>query len=259
MKILNIGDVHGRNDWKRAIFGSVQEYDTWRSAVDSGLDAATIPYDKVIFVGDYVDSFDLTNVEILHNLNEIIHLKMTLGDKVVLLWGNHDIQYFVNDQSCSGFRSNMKMDLYDIFTKNESLFKLAHQEVVDDRNYLWTHGGVTSGWLSFFENKFLNNTEHRLYDIIEPYKTLKLADQLNLAWEMRFYGLFYVDYTSGGYHPWAGPLWNRVTSLNNYPLHKFTQVVGHTQQPEIRKTKVKRGSIHYFIDVPGDIGLVLAI
>ena len=71
MKVLCIGDVHGRNYWKN-----------W---VEEHKDA-----DLVIFLGDYVDSFDISNVEILHNLKEIIKFERD-NDNVVLLLGSFAI------------------------------------------------------------------------------------------------------------------------------------------------------------------------
>ena len=72
MKTLTVGDLHGKDVWK--------EIDTIR-------------YDKIIFVGDYVDCFTTSNVEIKHNLEQIIRYKKDNMDKVVLLLGNHDVQY----------------------------------------------------------------------------------------------------------------------------------------------------------------------
>ena len=50
-------------------------------------------YDKVVFLGDYVDSFTISNIASYENLKDIIRLKKRDPNKVVLLLGNHDIQY----------------------------------------------------------------------------------------------------------------------------------------------------------------------
>jgi hypothetical protein len=62
---------------------------------------------------------NLSNVDILHNLKEILWFKKSLPDKVVLLLGNHDIQYFIPNEVCSGYRGEMRPDLYDLFTQNK--------------------------------------------------------------------------------------------------------------------------------------------
>ena len=121
MKTISLGDIHGRDVWKSILFGSCYEYNTWRIAVEAGApidwdgNMPFLGYDKIIFVGDYVDSFDIPSSVILHNLREIIDLKQKLGDRMVLLLGNHDIQYFVKDQRCSGHRPELQYDLEQLF------------------------------------------------------------------------------------------------------------------------------------------------
>jgi metallophosphoesterase superfamily enzyme len=72
MKLLAIGDIHGRDVWKDINF---------------------LAFDKVVFVGDYVDSYIRSDWQVYQNLKEIIDLKKQNFDKVVLLLGNHDIHY----------------------------------------------------------------------------------------------------------------------------------------------------------------------
>jgi len=73
MKTVFIGDIHGRSIWKQIV---EQEKP-----------------DRVIFVGDYFDSFDIPGIDQIHNFKEIIHFKKTSGIEVVLLVGNHDYHY----------------------------------------------------------------------------------------------------------------------------------------------------------------------
>ena len=72
MRYITIGDIHGRDDWQAINIRN---------------------YDKIIFIGDYVDSFEKSDFAILENLKKIISLKKRHPDKVVLLLGNHDVQY----------------------------------------------------------------------------------------------------------------------------------------------------------------------
>ena len=243
MNILTIGDIHGRNNWKDILFSSVQDYEIWRTAIDNGGDPIEpfwnyLPFkscDKIIFIGDYVDSFNVKNVAIKHNLCEIIHLKQKLGDRVVLLLGNHDIQYILNDQICSGYRSEARPDLFHIFTENIDLFKMAHEEVDSEGNhYLWTHAGVTYGWFDLIKT-VLTSPMFRFKKIVDEFdiENKSVADIINLAWEFRVPALFFVDVVSGGYEDWAGPVWVRPYVLRNYVLEGYNQIVGHTPQPEI--------------------------
>ena len=73
MKIITIGDLHGSPVWKNI---------------------RTENWDRMVFIGDYVDSSDYDAKEIKQNLLDIIELKKMYPEKVILLWGNHDLAYF---------------------------------------------------------------------------------------------------------------------------------------------------------------------
>ena len=173
MKILSIGDIHGRDTWMFLTHGSPYEYNIWKTAVEEGApidwdeNLPFLQYDKIIFVGDYVDSFNVSNVRILHNLKEIIYFVKALGDKAEALLGNHDISYIVPNQACSGYRPEMKPDLFKIFDENRDLFKMAHQEKDQEgKIWLWTHAGVTNEWHKEFTKEALGPVHSRFRSII---------------------------------------------------------------------------------------------
>ncbi len=152
-KILTIGDIHGRDYWKFITHGSSYEFEQWVTMVNAGAnpmddlfkeDYSYFSADKIVFVGDYVDSFTISNVEIKKNLEDIIFFKKTLPNKVVLLWGNHDVQYFIPNQICSGYRPEARWDLQILFESNKDLFQMAYHE----GDYLWTHAGLLKPVLS---------------------------------------------------------------------------------------------------------------
>ena len=64
MKIRVIGDLHGRDWWKRKV-----------KTGDSDLN---------IFLGDYVDSYIVSDEGIINNLLDIIEFKKAYEDKVIL-------------------------------------------------------------------------------------------------------------------------------------------------------------------------------
>ncbi len=239
-RILSIGDIHGRTEWKLLTHTSYIDYDSWRIAVDAGAPADDLEfwndmpyskYDKIIFVGDYVDSFDVENIVMKQNLLEIIHFKEVMGDKVVLLLGNHDVQYIVPNHWCSGFRPEMKLDFGEIFKNNLEKFKLAHLEKGSDGSkWLWTHAGVTSGWwkefLSFYHMKTSQISKLLSYE--SDIKGKEVDEILNQAWKYEDPSIFDVDAESGGIRMWAGPIWVRPKKLNAYPLDGYNQIVGHT-------------------------------
>ncbi len=90
--------------------------------------------DEIIFLGDYIGSYNLSNYKILGNLREIIAFKKDYPQKVVLLWGNHDVLFL------TGYSEDTYVQkMYDLFAQYKDLFQIAYQT----RNYLFTHAGLT--------------------------------------------------------------------------------------------------------------------
>src|ERR1700679_874225 len=128
MKHLIIGDLHGKDCWK---------------------DIQVDNYDKVIFLGDYVDHWTLSDRLIYQNLQNVIELKRQNFEKVELLLGNHDVQYLhYPHYLCSGFRPNMQRSLSLLFGENRDLFKVAYQQ----GNHIISHAGITNKWYKDFKD-----------------------------------------------------------------------------------------------------------
>lgn len=238
-KILTIGDIHGRSIWKEIVFGSENEFNNWK-ALDVRLNTYEfLSYDKIIFVGDYVDSYDKTNEEILENIKDIVLFAKTYPELVVLLLGNHDVQYIKSNECCSGYRPEMRSDLNMIFSDNKDIFKIAYLDELDTgviiTKTLWTHAGVTHKWFDSFM-KDINSTKYRFNEYFMGSEKWKIDKVLNLAWELKVDSLFDVDSDSGGYSLWAGPLWVRPRLLNDFYIKGYDQVVGHTPQSAVYQT-----------------------
>jgi len=244
--ILTIGDIHGRSNWKEIIFGGNTEFFFWKNAVEEDYLDFENPYrfqvdwDKIVFVGDYVDSFDIGNEQILDNLRDIVLFAKTYPDLVVLLLGNHDIQYIVSNECCSGYRAEMRPDLNDLFTENKDLFKIAFLDEFEHEykgrpitvRTLWTHAGVTRGWFTELMRD-INSPRYRLNEFFIGSENWKIDKILNLAWDLRVDNLYNVDAHSGGSDLWAGPLWVRPHILNEFYLEGYDHVVGHTPQSAV--------------------------
>jgi predicted MPP superfamily phosphohydrolase len=227
MKILSIGDVHGFDTWKK--FGDIQHLiDVPKSRI--------YDFDYYVFVGDYVDSFTKTNEEIKNNLKDIIKFKKNHPDRVILLWGNHDIQYLTSyrEHGCSGYRPEAYFDLHEIFRKNRKLFQLAFQ--ID--NYIWTHAGIHRGW---YEYEF-------------PYKSKNIADDLNAAFEENNKSIYNVGFLRGGRNTVGGPLWADKQEVSHKPIRGYHQIVGHTRIKEMKVVKKDKDTSVTFIDYIEDGG-----
>ena len=101
MKTIIIGDIHGRDTWKQIV---EQEQDAHR----------------IVFLGDYFDSFDIKGVEQLHNFNEIIKFKQDTNQDVRLLFGNHDYHYMPGFSGIgySGYQPAMAYQFREAISQN---------------------------------------------------------------------------------------------------------------------------------------------
>jgi predicted phosphodiesterase len=202
-KILIIPDVHGRS--------------FWRSAVASG------DYDKIIFLGDYVDPYPderIGELTALHGLMDIIDFYDRHPDQVVLLLGNHDLHYlsphFHDLSPCERYDEGQSDILHFLFTKGDR-FNLAHEETVGSQKYLFTHAGVNQPWLKR-NLKVIRQPDaihlNRLLLFDEGIETLRQVGLLR--WGM---------YLTGSV------VWGDSEELAvSDPLPDVYQIVGHTRQ-----------------------------
>ncbi len=195
MKLITIGDLHGSLVWKQINPGN---------------------WDRMVFMGDYVDSGKYSPDEILSNLYEIIELKKSYPEKVVLLWGNHDLAYFYGGHErhyCSGFKETMLQVLFLLFNKHRNLFQASFQV----KNYLWTHAGISQKW---FDNYILSE---------QLPADENLAATLNRLFDLSYEPLFHVSVIRGGLFEDGGIFWAHGTELFEDPLIGYHQIVGHTK------------------------------
>lgn len=211
-KILTIGDIHGRDIWKKLTLDT---------------------FDKIIFTGDYVDSFDISDEEMINNLLDIIEFKKSDKENIILLIGNHELNYFpkygYKQYGASGFRVQISSTLKDIFSKNIDLFQYAHQISENDVDYLWTHGGVTNRWYKDVFTPVLDNKNFVTTD------SLNIADQLNMVFSDKDECMTQVGWERGGYHKHGSPLWvDKAEFLSRgIPLRDCYQIVGHNPVKDI--------------------------
>lgn len=237
-RFLTIGDLHGNNAWK--------EFEDIKLLIN---DFTSYPlYDHYIFLGDYVDDFHRTNDEIYNNLKDIINFKKKYPNNVILLLGNHDIQYYLvnplinknNKYLCSGYRIELHFDLFELFNNNKDLFQISFQY----KNYIWTHAGIHKGWYSIFEKDFNKLKEHYNID-----NDINLSDKLNIAFDYRLDCLFYVDKNRGGKKNEGGPFWLDKELLYKKPLLNYNQIVGHNLVNNIKTYKKNDKTSLTFVDV----------
>jgi hypothetical protein len=197
MKIITVGDLHGSFVWKRI------QPDSW---------------DLIIFMGDYVDSFDYSDDHILKNLLEVIAFRENYDGKVVLLLGNHDLVYYFGGARihlCSGFRQKMLRQLQSVFNTKKHLFQAAFQI----GNYLWSHAGVVKRW----------HKNHIISQILPEDENL--AFTLNRLFSDYYLPLFHVSSYRGGNNKDGGIFWADISETTVDPLPGYHQIIGHTRVP----------------------------
>jgi predicted phosphodiesterase len=219
MKTLVLGDTHGRDYWKDIV-------------------ASENP-DRVIFIGDYFDSFDNTAVEQMHNFKEIIDWKQSGQSEVIILIGNHDYHYMRGvSQYYSGYQSGARPAIEQLLEDNKQHLQMAYGM----NGFIFTHAGVSSDWLKIHG-----------YD-----NESNLIDWINDMWKYKPNVFGFAGRDPYGDSKISSPIWIRPYSLqaaNRDTLRdQFIQVVGHTTQGKIDTEGKSTGGRYYYIDTLGTSG-----
>jgi len=211
-----IGDLHGKDCWKEANLSA---------------------YDKIVFIGDYVDHWNLPDRVISRNLLEVIDLKTKHPETVELLLGNHDVQYLHYPHFlCSGFRPQMQRLLTELFNVNRSLFKIAYQR----GKHLFSHAGVTNAWYDeFLKLPILQQVREETDTPADLFNKIEQTSQRGL--------LHRAGKIRGGYGS-GGITWADKRELMADALDGYDQVVGHTVVLQMESCKFPGKSVT-FIDV----------
>ena len=131
---LIIPDVHGREFWKEAL-------DRFPKETYSNID--------IVFLGDYLDPYDFENISkeiAIINFEEIIKIAKE-DNRIHLLLGNHDWHYINYIDSCRIDHINYHT-IKRLFNDNIKLFNIAYENKIDNITYLYTHAGITNGWIN---------------------------------------------------------------------------------------------------------------
>lgn len=203
-KTLIIPDVHGRTFWK--------------SALDTGR------YEKVIFLGDYVDPYSfegIDNLSAISNFKDILSLKMIYRDQVILLLGNHDLSYLSDHYRdlAAGDRHDYKFEdeLQQLFRGWRGFFKLAHEEYIGGKRYLFSHAGVTMPWLKQNSKIIGEPDAEHLNQLLDTKEGIDTLAQVGRA-------------RGGGYIS-GSIVWADMEELaKSNPLPNTYQIVGHSLQ-----------------------------
>lgn len=208
-KTVVIPDVHGRQLWKEVVNKESPN--------------------RVIFLGDYFDSFDIETEDQVRNFLDIIQFKKESGIETEMIIGNHDHHYMVGDSGIAGFQPVG----YYLIQPELRLYKTELKAAYRMGNIIFSHAGISP--------KFLNDVFGK-----EGWTTENMVDLLN---DMMFYKP--MAFMHCGMNPYGDSqnescIWIRPRSLmmaaRPFQKEGIVQIVGHTGLDGV-KTKANK---HYW-------------
>lgn len=181
MSVICVGDLHGKIEIAEELLQDEEQ--------------------EIIFIGDFLDSFDRTTTDQLNLLYTVLEAVRT-RDNVSALMGNHELSYLEPHYKCSGFSWTVDAQLtVDVKqTMRRHLNKWVERE-----GFLLTHAGVTRSWIPG------NQQDTPL---------VYLENASNEA-------LYQIGYSRGGTYNVGGPLWCDYHD-DFVPIRGIKQVFGHT-------------------------------
>ena len=134
MKVLILGDIHGRLCWYNIIEKESP--------------------DKIVFLGDYVSTHeDISEDQQCSNLEDILNYKEANSDKVILLRGNHDLDSLgYSWAECSGHSRDVEKYMVSI----KDRFLADTQWVHVEENIIFSHAGISKTWFNNFDFEDIN-------------------------------------------------------------------------------------------------------
>ena len=197
MKIVALGDTHGRSKWKEIV---VEQKDA----------------DMIVFIGDYFDAKDggySANRQI-ENFKEIVQFKRDNPSKVVLLIGNHDFHYLNGvDETYSSYQFGYAKEINSVLQPavDEGLLQMCYQY----SSYFFSHAGLTKTWS--------NNNGIDMNNLEDSVNELFRNDIVKFKFTMG------DNYSYGGNDITQTPIWVRPQSLVKDMVDDIICIVGHTQ------------------------------
>lgn len=206
--MLVIPDIHGRSFWQEAV-------SQW-------------PREEVVFLGDYLDPYPregLGSQDALSQLKAVIRLKQERPEDVVLLLGNHDLEYLnLGIYTTSRHDFLWEEAFQALLIEHRALFRIAHTARVAGRDFIFTHAGLHPDWIAAHANLLgedmsytgIANRCNELFAEAQPGFIDALTD---------------VSRRRGGDCEAGSPLWADVSEYTGQELPADVyQVFGHTQQ-----------------------------
>lgn len=160
---------------------------------------------QIIFVGDYLDSFDRSIADQIDLLDMILDAVKTRSE-VTALMGNHELSYLVDSMRASGWKSSTQAHVLSRKVDMQNYLEY----MTEAHGYLITHAGVSASWLDNWDK----STSIEDFVFSQPNRKL---------WE--------IGYSRGGTAKCGGPLWCDYYE-EFQPIEGVKQIFGHTARRE---------------------------
>lgn len=216
MKILCVGDIHAK---------------PW---VVHAVELLKDDYDRIIFLGDYVDDWGATPDLSREALEAVFYFYHQNRFKVVVLRGNHDFSeyygYTKREFMCSGFNIGTHNLCQQIYRDNwHRLYTayIVHGNSEEFGNDWWiSHAGITNGW-------------YRQWGEYWDSLTFDQKTRSSLLDTEEF--LAQVGFARGGGSLNPSPIWADERELKANPKPFVNQIVGHTPVKTVTCHEFKNG------------------
>lgn len=199
-RIVIVPDVHGR------LF--------WRKVLDNR-------DDRIVFLGDYSDPYSregFTHDDALHELSDIIRFKKENMERVTLLLGNHCMSYIEERFRCCRFSEEHYEAYHALYIENRDLFQVAFEYEQNEQKYLFTHAGVSKGWLEYNKDELVEGEGDSVAELLN--RTFAVKPEI---WSQ-------VSIWRGGRDDYGSPIWadlDEHDELGAFP--EVIQIFGHSQ------------------------------
>lgn len=218
MKVLFVGDVHNHH----YIFNDVERLDKEHN------------FDRIIFLGDYVDNWNTTNKESIETLNKVFALKNSNPDKYTFCIGNHELSYM--GYPCSGHQyDENEVIIKTLLEDNKDLLDFYAEVLLGNRIFICTHSGITN--------------DYAVNELDKYGEYIKVLEEMNKNKKMYLSLLNYCSYFRGGDSPYSSFVWadrrEMYSILEREELVIPYQIIGHS--PVETATRVNVDNI-WFID-----------
>jgi len=216
MKIIAIGDLHGLDYWKQIV--------------------NTQTFDKIIFLGDYFDSFTVDFESQMNNFLDIMAFKDSNEEKVITLLGNHDYAYLpaIYHDTIRGFQYENAGFIGATVKKflDCDYLKVVHQE----DKLIFSHAGVSEVYLDYcFGTKGCKFNE--------------IEENVNHIFKLEPKVLYFNGPEPSGDNLDESPIWIRPRALRlsskKLSEYGYIQIVGHTKMGSLVCMDNQK---HFFID-----------